>query len=581
MKRKFKNAIAIGVLSISVAAIGGTMYMAKSQSAAHRPAGNPPSLPNQTQQGQSGSDSSSNSNTTTQLSTSKKKIIPSKKGAAPGNRASGLSIGYYVAFAAESFVLASSAAYLLISKGSKVKVKDVMKNHTKKIAVTTLCIAAVTAAATAGEGYVTKNYLVQAAGPSAMGQAPGNMGQAPGNGQAPGGSSSSSTVTATGKTTVTKSKKLSGTYTATKKNQSAILVKKGTATITKATVKKSGNATSTESAEFKGVNSGILVTGGTAKISNSKITTTGTGSNAVFATGTSSKIYISNSTISTTGSRSARGLDATYGGTIIGKNLKITTKGGSCATLATDRGEGTVTVNKATLTTNGSGSPIIYSTGKITLSNATGKANGSQAVVIEGKNSATINNTTITASGKGNRGSVDASGVMIYQSMSGDAASGKGTFTAKNSTVSIAKSSSVYKTAPMFFITNTSAVINLTNTKLSFGSGVLLNAKGTSAWGQSGSNGGNVTLNATNQTLTGEVKADKISTVTINLKNSTYKGKINSSNKAKKVTLKLDKNSKITLTGNTYVTSLSDADSTYSNINFNGYKLYVNGKAIN
>ena len=41
--------------------------------------------------------------------------------------------------------------------------------------------------------------------------------------------------------------------------------------------------------------------------------------------------------------------------------------------------------------------------------------------------------------------------------------------------------------------------------------------------------------------------------------------------------LTLDKTSSITLTGNTYVKSLTNADSTNSNINFNGYKLYVNG----
>ena len=41
------------------------------------------------------------------------------------------------------------------------------------------------------------------------------------------------------------------------------------------------------------------------------------------------------------------------------------------------------------------------------------------------------------------------------------------------------------------------------------------------------------------------------------------------------------KSSKITLTGDSYVTSFTDADSSYSNINFNGYKLYVNGTAIN
>ena len=202
-------------------------------------------------------------------------------------------------------------------------------------------------------------------------------------------------------------------------------------------------------------------------------------------------------------------------------------------------------------------------------------------VVIEGKNSATVTNSTLTASGRGNRNDVDNAGVMIYQSMSGDASEGTGTFTAENSDLSIQSDSDYYSSAPMFFVTNTDAIINLTNTKLTFGSGILLNAAATDEWGNSGSNGGNVTLNANNQTLSGNIVADSISTVAINLTSTTYEGTINGDNSAKEVTLTLDKNSKIKLTGDSYVTSLEDADSTYSNIDFNGYTLYVNGKAVN
>ena len=43
------------------------------------------------------------------------------------------------------------------------------------------------------------------------------------------------------------------------------------------------------------------------------------------------------------------------------------------------------------------------------------------------------------------------------------------------------------------------------------------------------------------------------------------------------ISLTLDKTSSITLTGNTYINSLTNADKTNSNINLNGYKLYVNG----
>ena len=55
---------------------------------------------------------------------------------------------------------------------------------------------------------------------------------------------------------------------------------------------------------------------------------------------------------------------------------------------------------------------------------------------------------------------------------------------------------------------------------------------------------------------------------------------LNSDNSAKSITLKLDKTSNIKLTGDSYITSLDNCDSTNSNIDFNGYKLYVNGKEI-
>ena len=62
---------------------------------------------------------------------------------------------------------------------------------------------------------------------------------------------------------------------------------------------------------------------------------------------------------------------------------------------------------------------------------------------------------------------------------------------------------------------------------------------------------------------------------------SSIEGSINSSNEAKSITLKLSKDSKIKLTGDSYVTSLDDEDTSYKNIDFNGYKLYVNGKSVN
>lgn len=94
-------------------------------------------------------------------------------------------------------------------------------------------------------------------------------------------------------------------------------------------------------------------------------------------------------------------------------------------------------------------------------------------------------------------------------------------------------------------------------------------------------NGGNLTFNANKQNLNGNIEVDNISTLVLNLENSSYSGTINGDNNAKNIAITLDSNSTITLTGNSYVTSLKDDDTSYSNINFNGYRLYVNGKSIN
>ena len=64
-------------------------------------------------------------------------------------------------------------------------------------------------------------------------------------------------------------------------------------------------------------------------------------------------------------------------------------------------------------------------------------------------------------------------------------------------------------------------------------------------------------------------------------KKLSYIETINCDNTAKNIELVLDKTSKIKLTGESYVTKLTNSDSQNSNIDFNGYKLYVNGVAVN
>ena len=285
----------------------------------------------------------------------------------------------------------------------------------------------------------------------------------------------------------------------------------------------------------------------------------------------------------TTHSDKSRGLDATYNGVINAENVIINTDGQSCAALATDRGEGQVHVKNSEINTgvsktSGRGSPLIYSTGNITAENTKGTSYVSQIACIEGKNSIELENCEMTGFAEGNRQDgdtyVDLGGIFIYQSMSGDADIGTSTFTAKNSKLAIAEDSPVSKEAPMFHITNTACVINLEKTECSFASGVFLESSGQNQWGSEGSNGGTCELNTENEDITGNVIVDSISSLNWNMKNTQFKGAINSTGNT---TVKVGEGSTWTLTGDSTVSSLE----LNGNIEYGEYTLTVDGKAYN
>ncbi|MBR2725907.1 hypothetical protein IKE87_01415 [Candidatus Saccharibacteria bacterium] len=374
-----------------------------------------------------------------------------------------------------------------------------------------------------------------------------------------------------------------GEYSSTKTDENVISVSGNiTATLSNITVNKTGDSDGGDNTSFYGTNSAVLAKGGAnLTIKNANITTDATGANGVFSYGGSATtnnssndgtmMNIYDSTIITKKDNSG-GLMTTGGGIMNAENLTITTAGTSSAAIRSDRGGGTVVVDKGTYTTTGKGSPTIYSTADITVKNAKLVATASEGAIIEGKNSILLENVDLTDTNNTLNGqSTTYKNIFLYQSMSGDAASGKAVFTAKDSTITTNKGDS-------FYVTNTTAEINLENNKIvnNDASGNFLTIQKDS-WGNTGSNGGTVTLNMTNQEATGDIVVDSISKLTMNLKNgSKYEGAINNSNDGE-VELTLDETSSISLTGDTYVKSLTNADATNSNIILNGHKLYVDG----
>ena len=133
----------------------------------------------------------------------------------------------------------------------------------------------------------------------------------------------------------------------------------------------------------------------------------------------------------------------------------------------------------------------------------------------------------------------------------------------------------------LFYVTNTSCTISLKDTKLVTANDQLLTIAGNNSsrgWGTSGSNGGDVMLTTSSQTMDGNITVDNISTLDMTLSDgSAFTGTINSTGDAGEVNVTLDSSSTWTLTGDSYITSF---DGDLSQINGNGYQLYVNGSAI-
>ena len=181
-----------------------------------------------------------------------------------------------------------------------------------------------------------------------------------------------------------------------------------------------GGCANTMQYDYSGTNSVSLTVGedSTAVIDGTDITASSSGSNGVFATDSGTALV--NDTSIETMADNSRVLDATYGGTISANKITADTQGGHSAIVATDRGGGSISLADATLSTAGSGSPLLYSTGDIQVNNVSGTSSGSQIAGMEGLNTILIKDSTLESTVTGKTASDPiANGIIIYQSTSG------------------------------------------------------------------------------------------------------------------------------------------------------------------
>ncbi len=381
------------------------------------------------------------------------------------------------------------------------------------------------------------------------------------------------------------------TYQSDKADESAVMIATNEAvTIAQPTVRKTGSSDGGDNCSFYGQNAALLVKGGsTTTIQGGTIVSDARGANGVFSyggnggrnggDGDGTTVIIDGTSITTTGDGSG-GIMTTGGGVMKATNLTVNTSGRSSAPIRTDRGGGKVMVQGGSYTSNGLGSPVIYSTADITVADALLTSNLSEGVCIEGKNSITLNNCQMTVSNTQRNGHAQfLDAIMIYQSFSGDADSGNSHFTMNGGTLT-------NRQGHLFHVTNTNAVITLNAVALQNDdpAKVLLSVCA-DGW-QGAAN--KATMNVSHQQLEGAILVGSDSELTLTLSGgSTFNGHISGaitnaagdtvSKETGTVHVTLSDDSTWTLTADTHITSFTgDA----SRIKSNGFQLYVNGQPL-
>jgi hypothetical protein len=299
------------------------------------------------------------------------------------------------------------------------------------------------------------------------------------------------------------------TYTSTGTDENAIHISDGaTVSIKNFTVSRtSEDSTGGDNSSFYGVGAAILDTDGTAYISGGTIDTDASGAAGIFAYGDGT-VYAADTKI-TTAQNTSGGIHAAGGGTLYAWDLDVETQGESAAAIRSDRGGGTMVVEGGSYTSNGIGSPAVYSTADIAVDQAELTANGSEAVCIEGLNSLRLFDCDLTGNMSDDERNDITWNVILYQSMSGDSEVG-------NSTFEMIGGSLTAENGGMFYTTNTESTFLLNNVDITYAEDAefFLQCTGNSnqrGWGQTGSNGADCHFTAVEQAMEGDVIWDSIS----------------------------------------------------------------------
>jgi len=346
-------------------------------------------------------------------------------------------------------------------------------------------------------------------------------------------------------------------------NKSALYVKEGDLLINNSQINKTGDGTFDNSNDF--LNSAVTIYEKSKLSMNScNIDTNGTYSNGLLLE-KDSRINIKQTKITTNNNYSI-GIVNNDANTIL-DNVTVETNALHSPALRAYNNK--LEIINSNIITNEEGSPLLQVNGNVTIKDSTLKSLKSEGFLIIKNSDILLDNVKMEINNLLPSNIDNNYKSFMFYTPNSDSTDYKVNFSSKNSNLNSLNGDT-------FNILNINADINLENSEITNQNGVFLRGEKLVDDGKTYE----INLNLNKQNINGDIILDETKNLKLDLKNSTFNGTINNDKKANNVDIILSKDSKLILTKDIYVNSLTNEDYENSNIELNGYNLYINNELL-
>ena len=319
-------------------------------------------------------------------------------------------------------------------------------------------------------------------------------------------------------------------------------------------IMKAGKSSSLEDSLSYCINSAILDSGYEITLNRAQVTTGDEGAIALCSTN-GGRINARSSNISTL-TKNSIAMHASEGSYISGRDSIISTIGENSPAMSGQK-RSFMSCYNCQISTTKKGSPLIQTFGGFEIHDSYGRAEKSPLIITDRTTRIDIDNTTLNCTW--DESGDDVYGILLKNTSFNPDKDRKEytTFELRGSSLEIKS-----ETAPMILVDGAYISFDFSNCKIK--SKIFLKLRNAEF---------KTNIIFKNCDIEGDIIADEKASLTIDLTNTKFKGAINPDDKAGYVRLTMNKNSNITLTGNSNIDSFDNLDQTNSNIIKNSFSM--------